>query len=404
MDKRTQAILEYIWRHPDVDRRRIADIFQLHSNLVTQVTRALLDNGWLVEGPPIRGGVGRGPIPLRLHPERMAAGAVAYTPERLTCALVNAAGHYLDTQDLAQPPTAPERLVAAAADLLQQLRKRFKGEVIGVGIADPGMVDSAKGLVVRSSIFPEWRKTPIAALMRARTGLPTLVEDASRVRALAQYRLVPDVLPARDSMVYLDYGTGLGFALVTPSGVWRGQGLAGELGHLVADPEGPQCRCGAKGCLETRAGAGALKAEATALLDRGIHSLLRAAPTLTADMIFDAAGKGDRLARTVVRNIASHLTPPLAVLAAALHPRFIVIGGETKAAIQCLTEAVETALRQQLLPEVVQTINFLAGQESKTLTVLGAGLLVFESVIAPTGGMAVPLEPDAKRRRRAVWP
>lgn len=383
---RQSLILQYIWKNPGVSRKEIAGAHRLHPNLVSDAVRDLLDAEWIAENGPIPGGTGRSPIALEVHPDKRAALAMSYNLQGITCALVNARGEILDENAAPGGPDTPDALVGTAAQLLHRLIDRYAGHVIGIGVADPGMVDSARGEVVRSSSFPEWRHVPLARLLAEALGLPVLLEDVTQARAMAHYVSLPECQDPGTTMLYLDYSEGVGFALVTPDGAWRGEGFAGELGHVVMEPGGGFCRCGAAGCLESLASAPALEARMRELLAQGITSQLQTQEAPDAEALFTAALAGDRLARGIIDGMMSQLGLAASLLVAAFHPRVLVVGGGSEAALQYLAAALAEALRVRILPEIAATVQVVAGQGSHALAVVGAGLMAFAETIARPEG------------------
>jgi predicted NBD/HSP70 family sugar kinase len=385
MNDRERDLLNQVWRHPGVSRKDLSMGLGLHPNLVSDAIRELIQTEWIVESGAKKAGAGRTPIALQLHPQKQASFAVSYDLRSLVCALVNANGETLQKVETPHSTRDPGKLAEMIVRIFTRMKHGYAGHVIGIGIADPGMVDSVAGEVVRSVFFPGWSHVPMARLIAEKTGLTVSLDDCTRTRATAQYRITLELQQKHDSMLYLDYGEGLGFAVVTPNGLWRGAGFAGEVGHVVADPEGALCRCGASGCLENLANSLALESKACDLLARGVNSSLQGKKKISSEAIFAAALDGDRTARSAVRAIMQPLGMAISFLTAAFHPRFLVVGAETRAAIQCLRKELQAVLENRILTEIASTIEVIEGQESRPLTLTGAGLMVFEKTFKGEG-------------------
>lgn len=386
MSNNKSLVLGHIWKNSGSYRKEIASVLGLHPNLVSDAVRELIKEEWVTEGEPKTGSTGRAPISLYIDMEKRAALSVSYDRRGVVCALINAAGDITKKIELDSVPGNPEQLAEMLAQTLERIQEDYPGRIIGVGLADPGMVDSARGEVVRSSSFPEWHRVPLARLLKEKTGLAVLVENNTPLRAMAHYLMEPGLRQADGAMLYLDYGYGIGFALVTPDGVWRGSGFAGELGHVVLEPGGRLCGCGARGCLESLANSKAVEEKAKALLAEGANSVLRSRKKPGADAVFQAALEGDRLARSVVEEIMSHLGLATAFLAAAFHPRHIVVGGESGAAIRCLSREIASAVQNLTLPEIASSIEVVEGKELQHMALTGAALMIFEKTIMTKGG------------------
>lgn len=375
-------VLNHIWNSPGTHRKKIASHFGLHPNLVSDAVRSLIKERWVIEGEAKQSSAGRSPIALYLDSRNHAVISVSYSPDSMTCGLVNAAGDILRSTVCAHNRSDPDSIVDFAVRQISKLKRGYRGMIIGIAVADPGMVDHCKGKVIRSSSFPGWHNVALAEMFSAKTGLETAVMDITYARAMAQYRILAECRENVDTMLYVDYGAGIvGFAFLTPNGIWRGEGFAGEVGHVVIDPEGSICRCGGRGCMESRSGSHALESHATALLEKGVNSVLRKKGCLNASDIFHAAKDGDRLARTIVHDALADLGLCAAVIVAMLHPRLLVVGAETEDAIGLLADELQRSINNRVISEIASTVTVIKGRPINPLSLTGAGLMLFERII-----------------------
>ncbi|MGW3308901.1 ROK family transcriptional regulator [Streptomyces sp. NPDC001073] len=118
--------------------------------------------------------------------------------------------------------------------------------LLGVGVALPGPLDHAHGILHRVTGFPEWDGFPLRDALARRLGVPVVVDKDTNAAALGLA-----VAGEGGSFAYLHLGTGLGAGLVIGGGVHRGARTgAGEFGHQVIQLDGPPCGCGNRGCIE----------------------------------------------------------------------------------------------------------------------------------------------------------
>jgi predicted NBD/HSP70 family sugar kinase len=147
-----------------------------------------------------------------------------------------------------------------AAELADHVVKRagIKVELLlGAGVAVPGPIDHDTGAVGSTTIMPGWVGLDVAAELERRLDLPVHIDNDANLGALAESVLGS----GRDAseMVYLMLSSGIGGGLVIGGRLHRGsRGTAGEIGHVMVNEQGPICRCGNRGCLETYAGANAV--------------------------------------------------------------------------------------------------------------------------------------------------
>ncbi|MEW2580204.1 ROK family protein [Streptomyces syringium] len=152
--------------------------------------------------------------------------------------------------------------------------------LLGVGVAVPGPLDHASGVLHRVTGFPEWDGFPLRDALAERLGMPVVVDKDTNAAALGLVlRGAGGGAPAPDSFAYLHLGTGLGAGLVLGGGVHRGARTgAGEFGHQVLQLDGPPCPCGNRGCIEALclgAVAAGDTARAARLLGVGAANLVR---------------------------------------------------------------------------------------------------------------------------------
>ncbi|MFG2355919.1 ROK family protein [Streptomyces sp. NPDC048521] len=121
--------------------------------------------------------------------------------------------------------------------------------LVGVGVALPGPLDHARGVLHRVTGFPEWDGFPLRDALAERLGVPVVVDKDTNAAALGLS--VADAEGEGGSFAYLHLGTGLGAGLVIGGSVHRGTRTgAGEFGHQVLQLDGPACECGNRGCVE----------------------------------------------------------------------------------------------------------------------------------------------------------
>lgn len=224
----------------------------------------------------------------------------------------------------------PDGVVATAAHVVEALRRRAGEARVGtVGLGLPGLVDAERGRVrhaVNLGLDGEW--LPVGELLASRIGVPVAVENDVNAAALGAA-----ALGDTDDLVYLSVGTGLAAGLVLGGRLHRGGlGAAGEIGHVSVDPSGARCGCGQRGCLETVASGSALAA-AWACAD--------ASP---GEAVFAAAEAGDARAVAVRDRFAAGLADAVHLVALAVDPRTIVLGGGVAAVGEPLRLAVAASL------------------------------------------------------------
>jgi len=222
--------------------------------------------------------------------------------------------------DLASPDATMLGIVAAIEQTLALGDGARKLAAIGLGI--PGQQDPAQG-IVRIAVNLHWYDYPLVARLRERFGVPCVIENDVRVATLGVYRFDN---PAGDQdLAYMSIGTGLATGVILEGKLLRGRhGLAGEFGHIIIDPNGPLCNCGARGCLETLVSATAVVRRAREAIAAGALTALN---PLTARGVYDAAAAGDRAAQQIVDDVGTELARALRSVVLAYDVDSVVLGG-----------------------------------------------------------------------------
>jgi len=253
--------------------------------------------------------------------------------------------------DRTRVPTAPDDESATLAALLAVVDELWAGnpgvEAIGVGAA--GLVEWPGG-IARWAPHNTYRRLELRRLLHERTGLPTIVDNDANAAALAEARFGAGV--GGGDLVLVNVGTGIGGGLVLGGRLDHGQhGFAGELGHLIVDPDGDLCACGNHGCLEAMASGttlGRLGREAAAADPGGRLAALAAAAggPVTGEVVFAAAGEGDKAALALFERIGYWLGVGIASLVTIFDPDLVVVGGGVAATGELLLTPARTSFER----------------------------------------------------------
>lgn len=207
---------------------------------------------------------------------------------------------------------------------------------VGVGI--PGQVDHQSGnvrLAINLGIGDS--PYPIGPELQAALECPVTIENDVRTAALGMYTIQSELEPQLESLALLSIGTGISAGLVLEGRLYRGaHGMAGEIGHVVVEPDGPLCRCGQQGCLET-VGAGPAIANAWP----------KGEPGKAATVLYAAAADGDPEAAGVASTVTGHLVSAIRWLMAAYDVESLVIGGGVSTAGPEFLKAIHQELTKQ---------------------------------------------------------
>jgi glucokinase-like ROK family protein len=243
-------------------------------------------------------------------------------------------------------PTNQASLVSQIAGLVHDAQREVGKDIDAVGVAVPGYVDPDDGSV-SMAVNLGITHLPLGPLLQAELGVPTVVEHDARAAAVWLSELAAEgSAQTPPSVAFLAIGTGISAGIVVAGELLRGDnGFAGEVGHIVADPDGAACACGLRGCLETIAAGPAIGRQADEALAMGRSSSL--SPDSDAAAVFRAASAGDAVAVEIIDRVADHLTRAIRSLVLTLGVKRVVIGGGVAAAGPALLEPIRSRIANE---------------------------------------------------------
>jgi glucokinase len=231
-----------------------------------------------------------------------------------------------------EPSLGPELAGERAAALLRELEGRCTSEFLAVGAGAPGLVDSSTGKVLLLPNLPEeWQNFNLVERLTAALGRPAYLLNDARLAALGEYTF--GARPRSADMLFVTVGTGVGGGLIFDGKLRMGAyGAAGELGHHTVLPDGPQCGCGSRGCLETLVSGPALTKAGRALLESGRAPGLCALASgdssrVTPLLMAEAAREGDVDAAEAIEHAATYLGIGIANAISITAVQEVVVGG-----------------------------------------------------------------------------
>jgi predicted NBD/HSP70 family sugar kinase len=239
----------------------------------------------------------------------------------------------------------------------------------GVAVSAPVRADApgfASGV-----IFPSWAEINVIEFLSERLDVPVQLGNDANLGALAEATF--GAARGKRNLFYVMLSEGIGGGVIVDGRIYLGRGTAGELGHIVVDPDGQVCRCGNRGCLATVAGGAAL----TAAL-RQIHG-----PEMTLDELIALAHDGDPGAARLIADAGEAVGRVLASTCGVLDPELVIIGGELAPAGQPLLDSVTASLRRWISPASGQYPVAL-GELGAKAEVLGAIALAMSHVADET--------------------
>lgn len=237
------AAFKQLFPATQISRANIGKLIGLSRFTTSEVTGEMVDNRILRElGPDNREGRGKRSQVLAIDTDFWRIVSIDLSnPKLAKGALADLSGRIVDRTEL---PADNGCSVDDVISLCKQLIASTPLPILGIGIAVTGIVEPDG--VVRKSVHLEWNELPLKAEVENATGVPTLVGNDTNAALVAE-RFFGDCSP--NSML-ISIGRGVGAALCLNDVIIEGSSsTAGEIAHVVVDPNGPTCECGKRGCL-----------------------------------------------------------------------------------------------------------------------------------------------------------
>lgn len=245
-------VLEYLVEKHTTTRRSLSKATGLTQPTITRIVHDLMEHGLVREGDKLDSvGAGRRASEIELVPDSAVAVGIHITASTVEAGLVRINGELIARREFPIRPGQPETLatsVATAVEALLLEQGIDRARVLGAGVGMAGVVDR-KGGTNRFAFNLAWKDVPVRQLLADALGLTVVVETNTRAMAIAERRFGIGRTGVRNFLFFL-VSAGVGSAVILNGRLHRGTGIAGEIGHTSVDPDGPECKCGGRGCLE----------------------------------------------------------------------------------------------------------------------------------------------------------
>lgn len=372
------TVLSLVHRGGTASRAQLTRLTGLNRSTIGALVAELAERGLVTERQPDPTNLVGRPSPVVAANPRVLAVAVNPEIDAVTVGLVGLSGvvHRRIRLEVDRSPTATEA-ARIAAEAIVSLRAECAAtdRIVGIGVAVPGLVRAADGLV-RHAPHLGWIDEPFGELLAAATGLPVSAANDANLGVTAERYF--GAARGMTDVVYLNGGSsGIGSGLIVGGRPAGGiAGYAGELGHT---------RVSAGSARDSAGLAGTLEAEVTR------HALLEALDLRQAD--------ADQLERTLLASdsprVAAVARQQLDFLAVALagainilNPQLVVLGGFLAALQRVDPARLEAGIRALALPATFEGVRVSAAELGSDLLMIGGAELAFEELLADPAGIA----------------
>jgi glucokinase len=284
---------------------------------------------------------------------------------------------------LTDPNASPEEVVKSITTETAKFKHYQKIKSIGVGM--PGDIDSDNGIVRFSPNLLKWKNVHLKDLLETSMSRNVYIDNDANVASLGAFYLDADDKVANLACITL--GTGIGGGLVFNKKLYRGSsGSAGEVGHITIESQGPKCNCGNKGCVEAFIGERHFTKYAQDYLRNNPSKIINeltgeSSSPITSKLLFDAAERGDEIAKKMWIYYGEKLGILLADIINLFNPDTIVLCGGVSKSSKYFMPSVHKEIKSRAFRSAVKTCKIVVSQHTSELGTIGAAMLAKEGTV-----------------------
>jgi glucokinase len=277
----------------------------------------------------------------------------------------------------------PDYVVKNMADKVKEMVKKAgmtMKDIWRAGVGSPGPMDSKKGIIMGAVNLPGWKRVTLKADLEKYLGIGVGVDNDANCAVYGEKWA--GAAKGASNVVGLTLGTGVGGGIIIDDKLVRGANYnAGEIGHTTLNPDGIQCKCGAKGCIERYASASAIAEAAREAIRKGARSIMTEfvkgdLNKLTSKTVYEAMMQNDKTAVMVWDDFIKYLGAAVANQINGLNPEVVVIAGGVINAGEKLFKPLKEAVRKQTFAITFSAAKIVPAKLGELAGAIGAAGLV----------------------------
>lgn len=274
-----------------------------------------------------------------------------------------------------------DRVIKRLIETIRTFQDEVKSEsleISAVGLGAPGIIDIKKGVMAVAPNLPDWVDVPLRNIVSDSIGIPVILENDANAWAFGE-KWVGSGKDFQD-FILITLGTGLGGGIIHKGELFHGaDGMAGEIGHMTVNPDGPVCGCGNTGCLQVYASAKGIVERTIEAIESGAETRLRDITEgnfykISSEMVYEAAKEGDSLARDIMREMGRYLGIGIANLINIFNPEAIIIGGGVSDAWDLFIEPARKEIQKRAFAIPAERTKIIQSSLSEGGLIGAAGL------------------------------
>ena len=369
-----RIVLNMIRKYPGITRKEISNLTGMDPSTVTKIVTDLLKNGFILEnGEKSFPGRGRRGIRLVVNPNAINGLVVAIGVQKSCVGLAKFDGSYELVESFETPQNFFD-FIHKISDII----KSFTKDVVGLSFSIPGIVDMKKG-IIRNAPHLKWKEMELRRLILEtidNLDPEMIMMDNEAKLCLVAESWFNEKIKGLKNGVYIYQSEGVGGALLINGEVYHGEDyIAGEIGHMIVDPNGKKCHCGNKGCWETLISTEAI-----------VQSYEYAYGELKGDSynekFLTLVSMNSKRAKSVLMRMADYVSIGILNILNVIDPQFVLFGGMMYSLPNYLIERIESTVKSQvLIPDMMKTKILKASMDIDEARIKGGALILINKYI-----------------------
>lgn len=402
------AILRTIRVLGPVSRVRLQRETNLSWGTITSSIKELLEKRVVEEIGAVNTGVGRRPVELDMNTAEHFVVGVRLGGSYIRSIVLDIKGNTTaEYREFVDARGSKERILEQLFESVDTILDNARiglDNVAGIGVAAPGAIDARAGICLYAPHHPNWRNVSLRQAFEKRFGKPCFMDHVNNCTALGQMLFGQG--RGIDNFLCILLGTGISAGIIINGEVYRGINCAaGEFGHMCIDPNGPECACGSRGCLEVYASGPALARIGRATAAKNPNSKITALTEgsleeISGETVFQAAVEGDPDALKIFEDMGFYLGLGISNLIDLFNPERVILCGRVSQAHRFFLPSLEKEVgerawhisKKEIKVSSIANASVLGAAGNVLQGIYNGGLLfdtIFQGGMADRGKLAV---------------
>lgn len=374
-------VLQILLRRENCTRTELSELTGLTQAAMTKIVGELVASGLVNERLGSTGRKGGRIIHLSINEDLCRVIAVKLARWSYDVAVFTLGGHCVESKytkrshDLG-PKAVIENIKQQVNDYLQAYPN-----VMAIGMAVPGPYLRSEGRIALMSEFEGWSDIDIREEMESAFDLPVVIEHDAKAGALAEWTYGATNKEGARTLISLLASEGIGAGVIFDGEIMHGSdGVAGEVGHMSIDMDGPRCICGNKGCMEMYCSAIGFARSVRKDLPLHPESSLNGETKVTAEVTFEHMRRGDAYSVEKVKEVGRRMGCGIANMVYLFNPDEIIITDIMTGGEELLLEAAREEVRSRVLPALYKNLTIKMSDLKYDTILMGAAALATKKI------------------------